>query len=142
LRADGAERALSDHKIDLAPEEVQEILGGVAALYLEALLIKGDANIKTQTRRVFVSDYASGERIFSEIENCSGLTKNECNAVLTAMEDVLKSFFKKFEAAESGKPVRFPPFGDLEALEVDASAYLLTYTDPARDLYSRFLLVK
>ena|SRR5215471_583765 len=126
--------------IDLIPEEVLEILGGISGLYLDAFLKAGQYEISVPTTRAFVSAYAPELQVLTEIENCSGYEQSQADGILEALEHTLREFFNELEVSTPGKLVRFKPFGRLEVIDLNTSAYLLTYRDPAADLYTRFLL--
>jgi hypothetical protein len=78
--------------VDLAPDEVREILGGIAGFYLDAFIKASQVEIRTTTRRAFISDsFAPETQVLTEIKNLPN------------------------------KPLRFKPFGRLEVVDLDIS---------------------
>lgn len=126
-------------KIQVVSEQVLEALGGLANLYLEAVLYQENVQLEVETWDAFASKYVSTADILKEIENCAGTGKKRSMFVLHYMQKVLSDNFRRYEIFEHGKPLIFKPLGKLKVIDLDKSRYFLTYIDPAASNYEKFL---
>lgn len=126
-------------KIRVVSEQVLEALGGLANLYLEAVLKQEKVQLEVETWDAFASKYVSTADILKEIENCAGTGKKRSMFVLRGMQKVLRDNFRRYEIFEHAEPLIFKPLGKLKVIDLDKSCYFLTYKDPAAIDYKEFL---
>lgn len=124
----------------VTPEQILEVLGGLANLYLGQLICQGAKELRVATESAFASKYVSVTEVVQEIENCSGVKGSRRDAIFEAMQQALRAEFEEQEMSGIGNTLVLRPLGTFEVIDLDKSQYFLTYRDPAADDYPMFLL--
>lgn len=123
----------------IVPEQILEVVGGLANLYLEAIIGLGVRRLKFETWEAFASKYMDLPAILVEIGNCAGTDIDRSKIILHAMQGSLIDIFKTLESPDIKRPrLLFKPLGIFEAIDLKDSRYFLTYSDPAD--YKSFLI--
>lgn len=122
------------------PEQVFEVIGGLANLYLGRLMSSGEEALSVKTYFTFASKYVSVKDILGEIQNCSGISDRRRFAIASAMQIAFQNEFVKREMTGEGSVLVFKPLGTFTVTNLSQSEYVLTYQDPAREDYDKFLL--
>jgi Dyp-type peroxidase family len=123
----------------VTPEQILEVLGGLANLYLGKLISRGLKECKVATESAFASDLVTVPEIRQEIANCSGATDGRVDAIFRGMQKTLQNAFERQEKSAQGSVLLFEPLGTFEVIELRESRYFLTYRDPAAEDYAKFL---
>jgi 3',5'-cyclic AMP phosphodiesterase CpdA len=113
------------------PEQVLEVVGGLANLYLEKAIQRGEPELRVATSDGFASEFVSRAAVLQEIMNCSGVTDpGRKETILSGMNRALRDAFSRHERLVPGNSLLFRPFGRMAVIDPATSRYELAYRDP------------
>jgi hypothetical protein len=123
----------------IVPDQILEVVGGLANLYLEKIISLGVNRLRFETWGAFASKHIDIPGILIEIGNCAGTDTDRSKIILHAMQHSLIHKFKTLESPNIERPrLLFRPLGVFEVIDFKDSRYFLTYSDPAD--YKNFLI--
>ncbi len=110
--------------LNVQPQQLLEVLGGIANLYDEKALELGVEEFQADTEHAFSSAYVPLETILMEIGYASGYKQRACTQILSALEWTLRSYF---DSKESNATLNLKFLGILQPISLENSTYHLHY---------------
>jgi hypothetical protein len=122
----------------ILPEFVIMALGGISNIYCEKAMNNSDTVglIETRTHDSFATPFMTRDEAIQEIRNCTGFNVKKATILYDCAEQVLKEEIQRQGVTQ----LRVGPLGQFTVVDLEQGVYDLSYEDPARKDYHRFLL--
>ena len=110
--------------LNVHPQQLLEVLGGIANLYDEKSMEMELDEFQVNTESGFASSYVPLQTILMEIGYASGYKERACAQILSAMESTLRSYFEDKDA-HGELALKF--LGTVRPINLEQSTYNLHY---------------